>query len=379
VKSNLGEGLRIAIVGSGYIARVHARTARELGGEVVAVCGRTLSSAAAFGAGAAYDNLDRLLAEQRPDVVHICTPNHLHAEQAIAALAAGAHVVCEKPLATSSEDGLRMIEAAHKARRVGAVMYNYRGYPLIAAIRDRIRRGELGRLLRIGGCYLSEDVHPADKYVWHFSPGAVGPAFSLMDLGVHWLDLAEYVTGQRVSAIGAQFSTHQPRRVWRGGPGEGARPSGRETADGGVIVDLDVEDQADLILRFDGGAGGCITVSAVSVGNPNSIRLAIDGVDLGLDWHQQEPDFYFERRPDGVLLRQRRPEDIAAADTLTFLPKGHPQGYLDAFRNVMASAWRDMVEGTALAPSFSDGLRGLQLVEAAVRSAKERRTVETFP
>jgi predicted dehydrogenase len=198
-----------------------------------------------------------------------------------------------------------------------------------------------------------------------------------MDLGVHWLDLAEYVTGQRISEITAQLSTHHPRRVWRGRPGEGARPRGRETTDGGVVVDVDVEDQADLLLRFDGGAAGSFTVSAVSVGHPNSIRLAIDGADLGVDWHQQEPDFYSERRPDGTLRRQRRPEDLAAADTLTFLPKGHPQGYLDAFRNVMAAAWSDMDGGTALAPSFADGLRGLHLVEAAVRSAKQRRTVTT--
>jgi predicted dehydrogenase len=369
--------LRIAIVGSGYIARVHSRVATALGGEVVAVCGRTLASAAAFGAGDAYDSLDRLLAEQKPDVVHICTPNNLHAQQATAAFGAGAHVLCEKPLATSSEDALRMIEAADKSGRVGRVMYNYRGYPLVATIRNRVRRGELGRLLRIGGCYLSEDVHAADKYVWHFTPGVVGPAFSLMDLGVHWLDLAEYVSGQRIGAVTAQFSTHHRRRVWRGQPGEGPRPEGRETTDGGVMVDIDVEDQADLVLRFEGGAAGSLTVSAVSVGNPNSIRLAIDGADLGIDWHQQEPDFYFERRPDGTLIRQRAPDDLAAGDTLTFLPKGHPQGYLDAFRNVMACAWRDMAEGTAHAPSFADGLRGLRLVEAAVRSAKEGRTVMT--
>lgn len=367
--------MRVAIVGSGYIARVHARLARELGGDVVAVCGRTLASAEAFGVGAAYDDLERLLAEQKPDVVHICTPNNLHAEQACAAFAAGAHVICEKPLAASSDQARRMIEAADKARRVGAVMYSYRGYPLVAVMRERIRRGELGPLRRVCGCYLSEDVHPADKYVWHFTPGVVGPAFALMDLGVHWLDLVEYVTGRRISAIAAQLSTHQQRRVWRGRPGEGSRPGGRELPDGGVEVEIEVEEQADLLLRFEGGAAGSFTVSAVAVGHPNSIRVAIDGAELGLDWHQQEPDFYLERRPDGTLLRQRRPEDQAVCDTITFLSKGHPQGYLDAFRNVMASAWRDMSEGGRHAPSFADGLRGLLLVEAAVRSAREHRTI----
>jgi predicted dehydrogenase len=369
--------LRVAIVGAGYIARVHARVARELGGEVVGLCGRTLASAEAFDIGTAYDNLDRLLAEQRPDVVHICTPNNLHAEQAIAAFRAGAHVLCEKPLATSADEALRMMDAADKAGRVGATMYNYRGYPLVATIRARIRNGELGALRRICGCYLSEDVHSPDKYVWHFSPGVVGPAFALMDLGVHWLDLVEYITGQRIMEITAQFSTHQRRRVWRGLTGEGGRPEGRMTRDGGIEVEIEVEDQADLLLRLEGGGAGSFTVSAVSVGNPNSIRIGIDGSLVGVDWHQQEPDFYLERRTDGTLVHQRRPEDHATADTLTFLPKGHPQGYLDAFRNVMASAWRDMTDGGAEGPSFADGLRGLRLVEAAVRSAKERRTIAT--
>ncbi len=367
--------MRVGIVGSGYIARVHARIAQELGGSIVGVCGRTIVSAQGLGVGAAYDSLDRLLVEQKPDVIHICTPNHLHAEQAIAAFAAGAHVLCEKPLATSSAAALRMIEAADKAGRFGATMYNYRGYPLVAAIRERVRRGELGTLRRIGGCYLSEDVHPADKYVWHFTPGFVGPAFALMDLGVHWFDLVEHVTGLRIREIAAQFSTHQRQRIWRGRPGEGPRPAGRAAGNGGVEVDVEVEDQADLLLRLDGGTAGSVTVSALSVGHPNSIRLSLDGSELGIDWHQQEPDFYLQRSLDGTLLRQRRPEDLANADTLTFLPKGHPQGYLDAFRNVMASAWRRMTTGEGEAPSFADGLRGLRLVEAAVRSARERGTV----
>lgn len=367
--------MRVAIFGSGYIARVHARVARELGGDVVAVCGRTLASAEAFGVGAAYDDVDRLLAAEKPDIVHICTPNRFHAAQAIAAFAAGAHVLCEKPLATSLDDARRMVDAADRAGRIGGTMYNYRGYPLVEAIRSRVRNGELGKLRRIGGCYLSEDVHDADKYVWHFTPGAVGPSFALMDLGVHWFDLIEYVTGERFSEITAQFSTHQPRRIWRGLAGEGPRPEGRAAAAGGVEVDLELEDQADILFRLGGGAAGSVTVSALSVGHPNAIRIALDGSELGIDWHQQEPDYYVERSLGGALVRQRGAGDLANGDTLAFLPKGHPQGYLDAFRNVMASVWHRMETGDGEAPSFADGLRGLQIVEAAVRSATDRRTV----
>ena len=261
-------GMRAAIVGAGGIARVHARLIRELGGNLVGVCGRTLAAARAFDA-EPYDNLQQLLREQKPEVVHVCSPNHLHAEHSMMAFAAGAHVVCEKPMATDADACRRMIEAAGRAQRLGAIAYTYRGYPLIEVLRRQVAEGRFGALRRIGGCYLSQDVWPPDKYVWLFTPGTTGGSYVLMDLGVHWLNLAEYVTGTRILELSAQFSTHQPRRVWRGGTGEGPRPPGVAVADGAVAVETALEDQADLLLRFDNGAAGSLTVSGVSPGHPN--------------------------------------------------------------------------------------------------------------
>ncbi len=272
--------MRVAIVGTGYIARVHAKVAGELGGALVGVCGRTLGAAQSFSAAPAYDNFERMLIETKPDVVHVCTPNWLHAEQAIAAFAYGAHVVCEKPLATSSDEAKRMIEAAERARRLGFTMYNYRGYPLIETIRRRVQSGDLGTIWRVGGCYLSEDVHAAEKYVWHFSRGTVGPAFALMDLGVHWFDLVEYVTGRRIREVTAQFATHQPRRVWRGRPGEGPRParaSNFQTAASRSISRSKIRPTSFPIRwRRDRERD----VSALSIGHPNSIRISLDGSEL---------------------------------------------------------------------------------------------------
>jgi predicted dehydrogenase len=369
--------MRVAIVGTGYIAGVHARIVRDLGGKVVAVCGRSLASASAFGFGQAYDNLASLLAKQGPDVVHLCTPNHLHAEQAITAFAAGAHVLVEKPMAHSSEAALRMIEAADVAGRVGAMVYNYRGYPLIAILRDRVRRGEFGLIRRAGGCYLSDDVHDPETYVWHFTPGSVGPAFALMDLGIHWFDLVEYVSGLKIREITAQLSTHQPKRTWRGRAGEGPRPPGQAAGDGAVIVNVELEDQADLLIRLDNGAAGSATISACSIGHPNRLVIAVDGSEAGFDWNQETPNTYQERSAEGTLVRQRSPDELpAGARAMSFLPAGHAEGYLDAFRNVVASAWRGMAEGEAGFPTFADGLRGVRLVEAAVVSAAEGRTVD---
>ena len=375
-KEEQSAAFRAAIVGAGGIARVHARIIHEIGGSVVGVCGRTLASAEAFGPWPAYDNLNRLLTEQRPDVVHICTPNNLHAEQALASFAAGAHVLCEKPLATTVAEASRMVDAAAAAGRIGAVAYCYRGYPLIEVLRARVADGDLGTLRRVGGCYLSQDVFDADAYQWHFSPGTVGASYALMDYGVHWFDLVEYVTGARITEISAQFSTHQAQRTWRGAAGQGPKPAGKATDDGSVAVPVTLEDQADLLIRLDNGAAGACSVSAVSVGHPNTIVLSADGAKAGFDWNQQEPNVYCERSTAGTLVRQRTPSALPAARSwMSQLPAGHAEGYVDAFRSIVAQAWTAMQDADTGYPSFMDGLRGVQLVAAAVDSATRRQAV----
>jgi predicted dehydrogenase len=298
----------------------------------------------------------------------------------LAAFASGAHVLCEKPMATNQDECMRMIDAAAAAGRIGAIAYTYRGYPLIEVLRQRVSIGAYGHLRRLGGCYLSEDVQAADKYVWLFTPGTTGRSYALMDLGVHWLDLVEYVSGQRIVEIAAQFSTHQPIRVWRGGAGEGPKPPGAEQADGSITVAMELEEQADLLVRLSGGAAGCATVSGVSPGHPNTIILSGDGSEAGFDWNQQEPNTFLERRTTGNTIIQRTPTALPQDRAwMSRLPAGHAEGYMDAFRNVISQAWSAMRGDASSFPSFHDGLRGIQLVEAAARSATSRETVDTSP
>jgi predicted dehydrogenase len=368
--------MRSAIIGTGGIARVHARLVRELGGQLVGVCGRTLRSAQTFGTAPAYDDVARLLKDQKPDVVHVCSPNYLHSAHSIAALEAGAHVLCEKPMATNSVECQRMIDAASKAGRVGAIAYTYRGYPLVEVLRHKVAEREFGPLRRIGGCYLSQDVLPPDKYVWLFTPGTTGGSYALMDLGVHWLDLVEYVTGARIREITAQFSTHQRERIWHGGAGEGPQPPGSANKGGGVTVAMEFEEQADLLIRLDNGAAGSMTVSGVSPGHPNTIILSADGPTGGFDWNQQEPNTYRHRSLDGTMIVQRNPEVLPNDSAwMSSLPAGHAEGYIDAFRNVVYRAWSAMQGQSTRYPTFADGARGIQLAEAAIRSAAEHCTV----
>jgi predicted dehydrogenase len=369
--------MRAAIVGSGYIARVHARLIREIGGEVVAVCGRTLAAASAFGAGRAYDDIEAMLRAEKPDVVHVCTPNALHAEQTIAAFRAGAHVLCEKPMATSADECRRMIEAADRARRVGAIAYCYRGYPLVRELRRLMRSGHFGELWRVSGLYLSQDVFDPEKYQWHFTPGACGPSYALFDYGVHWLDLVQFIAGKPINEIMANFHTRRPSRTWRGGPGQGPAPQGPSGSGGAVRVDFALEDQADILVGFAGGASGGASIMALSPGNPNHIAVSMDGSAAGFDWLQEQPNSYIERRLGQKLTRERDPDRLAAPDRWTAgVPAGHPEGYLDAFRNVIAESWRAMREGNRDFPTFAAGLRGIEIVEAAIASAAGRKPAE---
>jgi predicted dehydrogenase len=377
-KNQKGKAMRAAIVGSGGIARIHAALIEQIGGQVVAVCGRTLAGAQSLPFGNAYDNLSAMLRTERPDVVHVCSPNFLHKEHTIAALEAGAHVFCEKPLGTTGDEAARMVEAAQKASRIGAVGYCYRGYSAIWELRLALQSARFGDLRRVCGEYLSHDVVDPAKYVWHFTPGMCGPAFVLLDYGVHWFDLVEHVTGSRFVELCSQFTTHQRRRVWRGLPGEGPRPSqGKELADGGVEVEVGLEDHADLLFRLSDGACGSVTVFPASPGNPNHIVLSVDGSKGGFDWCQETADCFVDRSRGDKALRHRDPARLPA-DTgrIVAAPMGHPEGYLDAFRHVIDGAWRAMRGEDSSYPSFSDGLRGNIIVDAAIESARLRRPIE---
>ena len=369
-------GMRAAIVGAGGIARVHARLIRELGGNLVGVCGRTLASARAFDA-EPYDNLQQLLREQKPEVVHVCSPNHLHAEHSMMAFAAGAHVVCEKPMATDADACRRMIEAAGRAQRLGAIAYTYRGYPLIEVLRRQVAEGRFGALRRIGGCYLSQDVWAPDKI--RLAVHARHDRRLLRADGSRRA-LAE-PRGVRhrhahPGAVGAVLDPPEAAGVARRG-GQGPRPPGVAVADGAVAVETALEDQADLLLRFDNGAAGSLTVSGVSPGHPNyhpAVR------------RRRRARFRLEPARAERLDRARRGRVTRCTSAtprtcrwrlawMSMLPPGHAEGYVDAFRNIVCQAWSAMRGEDLAFPGFADGLRGVSLVEAAIRSAAERRAV----
>jgi predicted dehydrogenase len=333
--------LRAAIVGTGFVARVHAHALRELGVPVAAVCGRSTTGELADELGATpYDDLGRLLETVQPDVLHICTPNAAHSEQTLLALEHGVHVVCEKPLAVSATEAAEMTEEAARRGLVAACCYHCRGYPLVQRMREEIESGALGEIRAVHGRYACDDVFLMPTG-WRYEPAEAGTSYVVGDLGTHWLDLAEHVTGLRVAEVFAEFA---------GEP---------------------LENYAALLLRFEGGANGSVVLTAGAAGRKNQLLFECEGSKGGLTWDQEEPNTLLARdaaEPSRILMK--------AAGPLARYPAGHAEGYGDAFRNVFAEVYRAIRgEPHERFPTFADGVRGVAAVEAAVRSAREGRWV----
>jgi predicted dehydrogenase len=338
--------MRAAIAGTGFIARVHAIAMRAIGVEVVAVAGRTAEGAAGFGVGAPYDNLDELLDREHVDVLHVCTPNDVHAAQALAALERGVHVVCEKPLTVSTDQSRALVAAAEERGLVNATCYHARSYPLVEQMRAEVAAGAIGGLAFVHGRYLCDDVlFPASG--WRVDPARSGPSYVVGDLGTHWLDLAEHVTGRHVLEVLAEF------RSFAGGP---------------------LEDYAALLLRLDDGLSGSLVLSAGAAGRKNQLLFECEGTTAGLTWDQELPTEMQFRPANGP--RQIVVKDPATnaeqARRLSRYPAGHGEGYGQAFHNLFTDVYA-AVAGRRHAPfpTFRDGHRGVATVEAAVGSARD--------
>jgi predicted dehydrogenase len=324
-------------VGTGYVARVHAHALRELGVRVVAVCGRSTGAVLGGELGAAvYDDLAGLLEAERPDALHVCTPNAAHAEQALLALERGVHVVCEKPLAVSSGEAERLVDAAAESGLVAACCYHCRGYPLVERMRAEVEAGTVGTVRAVHGRYACDDVFQLPTG-WRYDPAAAGSSYVVGDLGTHWLDLAEHVTGLRVAEVFAEF-IGEPLEHW-----------------------------ASLLLRFGGGAVGSVVLSAGAAGRKNQLLLELEGSSGGLTWDQEEPNTLLLRHAIDPIQIVPKADGLLAR-----YPAGHAEGYGDAFRNVFENVYRAIRgEPHEPYPTFADGARGVAGVEAAVRSARD--------
>jgi predicted dehydrogenase len=373
------EEVKAAVVGTGFIGAVHMDAVRRLDVEVTGVVGSSPERARAKKLAPVYDSYEALLADERVDVVHITTPNSLHFPQVRDALAAGKHVVCEKPLVTTSAESAELVGLAERSGLVHCVNFHNRFYPLVQEMRERVRAGELGEIWIVHGGYLQDWLARPTDWNWRLEPEKAGESRAVGDIGTHWLDTVQFVTGLRVTGVLADLATVIPvRRRPRGEVETFAGADEAERED----VEVTTEDAAHILLRFENGARGSLVVSQVSPGRKNSLRLEVDGSEAALAWDsERHEELWIGHRdePNEVLLRNAALMHEAAA-TRSHLPVAHPEGFADAFRELYRAVYADVARGGPSDepdyPTFRDGHVEHLLLEAVSLSNRERRWVE---
>ena len=366
--------LRAAVIGAGFVGPFHVDAIRRAGyAEVVALVGsnpeRTRARAETLGIPRATTEAEDVFVDANIDVVHVCTPNDSHVDLAQQALRAGKHVVVEKPLALNLADARGLAALAIERGLHGAVAFTYRGYPMVREAQRQVAGGALGPLRLVHGAYLQDWLSTETDYNWRLDPSA-GGSRAVADIGSHWFNTAEYVSGQRITAVCADLATFIPVRQ---------RPAVAavafaEASGERVPVEIGSEDAATILVRFAGGARGAIVLSQVSPGHKNAFTLELAGSRGSLAWAQEVPERLWigTREDERTLVRPLAPPPVAGVPSL---PAGHPEGWAEALRDMLRDFYSSIAAGTDPAsaelpyPTLADGVRAVQLVEAVVESA----------
>jgi predicted dehydrogenase len=383
------EPINVAVIGSGFMGAAHVDALRRVPGVRIAAIastdsGRAQEIADQFGVPFVFDDWRALLDRADVDAVHNCTPNNLHYEVNRAFLEAGKHVLSEKPLTMTAAESADLVELARARGVVTAVNFNYRGYPLVQQARGMVRRGELGTLFLVHGHYLQDWLLLDTDYNWRLESKVSGASRAVADIGSHWCDLVQFVTGRRITRVFAHlFRAHEtrkkPRRAVETYKGKelGAPQEYEE-------VRIDTEDGAFVLIELDGGLRGSLTVSQVSAGRKNRQWIEIDGSRSAVAWNQEEPNELWvghRDRPNEILIKDPALLD-ADARRYAHYPGGHPEGYPDGPRNLFGNLYRYIRDGrkpgrdAADFPTFEDGHAEVAIVEAVLRSHERRAWVD---
>ncbi len=365
--------LGIAIVGTGMIGAVHRRAALLAGATVRGVAAsspqRAQQAAQAWGVPRGYRDIEDVVSDPQVQVVHICTPNHLHRPMAQAALEAGKHVICEKPLATTLQDAEALAALAASSGRVATVPFVYRYHPVVREARARIAQGELGPLHLIHGSYLQDWLLDPASNNWRVDPVLGGASRVFADIGSHWCDLVEWVSGERFAEVSASFATVIAER------GAVTGQSFSTPAAGGALQAVASEDVAAAMFRTGAGTLASLTVSQVSAGRRNRLWFEIDGAHASVAFDQEDPERLWIGRPDQREEIFVRGPGAGSAEQrrLSTLPAGHAQGYAQCFEAFVADTYAaidgEQPEGL---PTFDDGLRSARIVDHVIASARSR-------
>jgi predicted dehydrogenase len=369
------ETMRVGVVGAGFAASAHLDALARVPGVEASIVGRSVErardAARRFGI-ALYPDLDAVLSDEAVEAIHNCTPNDAHADITLQALAAGKHVLSEKPLALNIQESQRLLQASHEGDSVTGVCFNYRHFPLVQQARAMLGSAVDRRAHLVHGSYLQDWLVFEDDWNWRLESRRAGPTRALGDIGSHWVDTVEHVTGDRVVAvIGDLGRLHEQRsRPER----EAETFSGRQS--GAIRYRVDTEDFASVLLRFASGARGSFLVSQVSPGRKNRLWFEIDTSAISMAWDQEEPNRLWIGRRDAAndeLMRDPSLLDGSAA-ALTRYPAGHQEGWPDALRNLIVdfyaaiAARRMGAYHRSTFASFEDANHVMHVIDAVARS-----------
>jgi predicted dehydrogenase len=375
---------KTALFGTGFVGRVHLEGIRRLGFVQLYAIGepqveKAQALAAEFGAEKVEADYRRLLEDPAVDAVHVCTPNALHFPIARDAMQAGKHVICEKPLATSVAEAKELVKVAADAKRRNCTFHNLRFYPMVQHMRRMREAGELGDILVVQGTYSQDWLMYDTDWNWRLDSKANGPSRCMADIGSHWCDMAEHVTGQRITSVCADLNTVHKVRKQPKGPIETFAGKTLKPEDY-IETPIDTEDFGAVVFRMNGGARGAYTASQVSAGCKNRLSMEIYGSKCSVAWNQERPDELWignRNTNNQIIIKDPsllKPEARSYAD----LPGGHSEGYDDTFKQVFRRFYQSIENPGAEPqyPQFADGLRQLTILEAELESNKKRAWVD---
>jgi len=380
--------IKAGIIGTGFVGPAHVEAARRLGFvDMVAVAeaGPELAQAkaAALSIPKAYGDYRQLLADPEVELVHICTPNTQHYPMVKETIAAGKHMICEKPLAMNSAESRELVDLARKSNLVCAVDFNYRFYPLNQQARAMVAAGEVGRIYAVHGSYLQDWLYLETDYNWRVEPDLGGESRAVADVGSHWCDLIQFIIGSRIKRVFADLAIMHKTRMKPLKPvetyaGKELKPEDYEPRP------ISTEDYGTVLMDFDNGAKGVFTVCQVAAGRKNRLYYEIDGSKCALAFDQEDPERLWVGRRDGPNQVVMRDPSILHAEVRPYLhyPGGHPEGYPDGLKNFVRNVYTYYGEGKRPATdkpdfaTFEDGHAEIVMVEAVLESNKRQAWVE---
>ncbi|MHB1743342.1 MAG: Gfo/Idh/MocA family protein [Acidobacteriaceae bacterium] len=378
--------IRTAIFGTGFMGRVHLEALRRVKGvDVVAIAGRELASAQRLGAGYGIEKFEsdyrKILSDPSIDAVHICTPNALHFSMTKDALLAGKHILCEKPLSTSIETAEELVHLATNRNLRNCVCHNLRYYPMVQQMRRMREDGDLGRILMVQGNYLQDWLLDEAAWNWRIDSGAGGQLRTMGDIGTHWFDMAEHVTGLRVRSLCADLETFYPTRQR---PAKNVQASiaqlAAAPAAAGEHVTVTTEDFGAVVFQMDEGARGTMMACQMAAGRKNQLRMEIFGTKASVSWNQERPDELWVGHRDSANNVYIKDPGLMKEKARSYadLPCGHSEGYDDTFKQVFRRFYASIQQPDSPAeyPQLVDGLRHMLLMDAQLKSHRTRQWVD---